>query len=98
MIQRRDFTGVVLLVAVGWLGGCGPGEVETLRAAVTRLERELEDSRQRLATSNARLTALQAETERQQTMLDALTGDLVRVKVERDQLRQELTAHKKKRR
>ncbi len=77
----------VIIVSMG-LAGCGRnGGGPDPRIA--RLERELADRAQEIAE-------LRAEVERGRAKEDTLTAELVRVKVERDKLKQEIAALKKK--
>lgn len=94
MVPRRFFLGVWALVAVA--SGCGQGEIDELRARVIGLEKELQASREQLTANNAQLSELQTKLDQQQATVESLTRDLARVKVERDKLRQELTALKRK--
>lgn len=95
MMQRQTLIGVALLVL---LSACGKQEVEELRAKVAGLERELIEARAQLQLTHQHTTDLRTTVEQQQATLDKLTADLVQVKVQRDKLRQELTALKKLRR
>ena len=95
MVPRRFFLGVWVVVVVVMASGCGQRELDELRAQVTGLEKELQASRQQLTANNAQLSELQTKLDQQQATVESLTHDLVRVKVERDKLRQELTALKR---
>lgn len=97
MMQRRTYLGVALL-AVALLAGCGRQEIEELRGKVAGLEGELAQARTQAEAGAQRLTELQAALAQQKTENEQLTAELVKVKVQRDKLKQELAALKKKRR
>lgn len=70
--------------------GCGKKEIEELKTRVTQLE-------QQVADKDKELTELRTKSADAQAQLEATTAQLVQVKTERDKLKKEVTALKKKR-
>lgn len=97
MMQRRELIGVAVL-ALLLLAGCGKQQAEDLRGKVAGLEQELAGARAELQGTSLQMTDLRTKLEQQQATIDGLTADLVKVKVQRDKLKQEVAALKKKRR
>ncbi|BAU47093.1 hypothetical protein SVA_0512 [Sulfurifustis variabilis] len=83
------------LLLITAIPGCAERE-EGLHARVARLESELAEARARLDESGAAIGELRERLERHEAALDSLTAELVTVKVERDKLRQEVTALRRK--
>jgi septal ring factor EnvC (AmiA/AmiB activator) len=84
---------VLALLLVG-PAGCGKKEIEELRARTAVMEKDLTDARARLADKDREIEELRATSE---ARIGDLTKQLNKAKVERDKLRQELNALKKKR-
>jgi chromosome segregation ATPase len=81
------------------LAGCGSSEREKLAARVDGLEQELAEAKSGLGDRDAKLNELgrQLQSAEQalkqaQANIDVLTGELVAVKAERDQLTAQLEA------
>jgi hypothetical protein len=70
--------------------GCGKKEIEELKTHVIQLEQQLTDK-------DKELTELRTKSADAQAQLEATTAQLVQVKTERDKLKKEVTALKKKR-
>lgn len=87
----------LLMLLVTLAVGCTNRE-EELRGHVAQLEGELAQARLRLEEGDAAIGELRQRNEQNQAALDALTVELVKVKVERDQLKQEVAALTRKRR
>lgn len=96
-MQRRTYIGVALLL-VALLTGCGRQEAEELRGKVAGLEGELTQARTQAEAGAQQLAELQGKLVQQKRENEQLTAELVRVKVQRDKLKQEVAALKKKRR
>lgn len=73
--------------------GCGKKEAEELKARVVALEKDLADNRARLADKEREVEELRVTGE---ARLNELTQQINKTKVERDKLKQELNALKKK--
>jgi septal ring factor EnvC (AmiA/AmiB activator) len=69
--------------------GCGRKEAEDLRYRVGQLEQQLADKDKELAQ-------LQVKVAESQSQLETVTAELVRVKVDRDKLKKEMAAYKKR--
>jgi septal ring factor EnvC (AmiA/AmiB activator) len=69
--------------------GCGKRETGELRTRVGQLE-------QQLADKDKELTEVRARAAESASALDTATAELVKVKVERDKLKKEITALKKR--
>ncbi len=85
----------LFLLLITAIAGCAERE-EGLYGRVARLESELAEARARLDESGAAIGELRERLERHEAALDSLTAELVTVKVERDKLRQEVTALRRK--
>jgi septal ring factor EnvC (AmiA/AmiB activator) len=94
----RCYFAAAFLAAVVAAGpaGCGKQEADTLKARVGQLERELAEARGMLQERDRQLAELEARAEQSQAYIEGLTAELVKVKVERDKLKQELAALNRK--
>jgi len=77
--------------------GCGRKEVDELKGKVAGLEQELAATNTKLAETTQELDEARANAEKSDTKEEALVEQLNKVRVERDKLKQELTALKKRR-
>jgi outer membrane murein-binding lipoprotein Lpp len=101
MINRvmSKFTwGTVLAatIALAGLTGCGKKEIEQLRTQTASLEAQLTDARAQLEAVRKELEDAHTKDQQDQAKEEALTNELVKVKVERDKLKQELAALRRK--
>jgi len=96
MVPRFCLGSILALLTVGALLGCGRQEVHQFRAKVTELEHELQIARGQLAENDRVIADLRAKVEQSDVSEEDLTTALVKVKVERDKLKQELTALRKR--
>jgi len=87
-VKRSALWIVTAIIVFMGLAGCGNNETDGADSRITQLERELADRVQEIAE-------LRAKVEQDRAKEDALTAELVRVKVERDKLKQEIAALKK---
>lgn len=87
-----------LLLILPVVAGCAGRGDEELSSRVARLEGELAEARARLEEHAAIIGALRQQAEQNEAALDALTAELVTVKVERDKLKQEVAALRRQRR
>jgi uncharacterized protein (DUF3084 family) len=103
MIQKKLLSKRVLgaaLTAIFLLGGpigCGKTEIEQWRSKATALETELAATKIQLEDARKELDEAHAKDQQGTAKEEALTNELVKVKVERDKLKQELAALKRKR-
>jgi chromosome segregation ATPase len=77
--------------------GCGKKEIDELKIQVASLEKELADTKAKLADADKETQEVRSKGEQGQANVEAQTAELVKVKVERDRLKQELAALKKRR-
>lgn len=96
MVQRFCLGSILALFAVGALLACGRQEAHQFRTKVSELEHELQIARDQLAENDQVIADLRAKVEQSDSNEEDLTTALVRVKVERDKLKQELTAIRKR--
>ena len=78
--------------------GCGKKEIEALNTKVTQLQKDLADTKDRLAEKGKEADELRAKAKQMQATVDAQAAELVKVKSERNKLKRDLTSMKKKRR
>jgi uncharacterized coiled-coil DUF342 family protein len=103
MTTTRRFAGPLLLwallAAVVLAGpvGCGRKEIDALKDKVAALEQELAATKTELAETTQALEEARANAEKSDTKEEALVEQLNKVRVERDKLKQELTALKRRR-
>lgn len=95
---QRGLWVIAAAVLIAGLGGCANKETEALRAKVGQIEKDLVDLRTHTEENAAALSELKSRVEQAQSSVNGLTAQLVRVKVERDKLKQEVVALRKKRR
>lgn len=87
----------ILTVALLLAGpvGCGKKELEELRVKSAQLEKDLASANARLADKDKEVEDARAASDAQ---VKSLTEQLTKTKVERDKLKQELAALKRKKR
>lgn len=90
-MKHSALSTVTAIIVFMGLAGCGNNETDGPDPRIIQLERELADRVQEISE-------LRAKVEQDRTKEDALTADLVRVKVERGKLKQEIAALRKKKR
>ena len=76
--------------------GCGKKEIEGLTAKVTQLQEDLANTKEQLAEKSKEVDELRAKTNQLQATVDAQAADIVKIKEERDTLKRDLAALKKK--
>lgn len=77
--------------------GCGKQEIDALRGKVMQLESELADTQGKLADAEQALEEARVQAEKSDTKEEALVEQLTKIRVERDTLKQEIAALKKRR-
>lgn len=88
MLRRVLMVAVVAVLAAG-VGACGSKEKEELRQKVTALEQQLTKANADLAASEGKVASLEESNKQAQ-------AEVAKCKVERDQLKAELSALKRK--
>lgn len=78
--------------------GCGKKEIEELNAKVTQMQKELATAKEQLAGKNKEASELSAKAGQMQATVDAQAAEIVNIKTERDTLKRDLAALKKKKR
>ncbi|MBI3777494.1 MAG: hypothetical protein HY274_01015 [Gammaproteobacteria bacterium] len=78
--------------------GCGKKEIEELKTRVTQLEKDLAGARQQADDKTKEADELRARVGQLQSAADARASELAKLKAERDKLKRDLAAAKKKRR
>jgi peptidoglycan hydrolase CwlO-like protein len=78
--------------------GCGKKEIEALNAKVTQLEKDLASAKESLAEKSKEADEMQAKAKQLQATVDASAAEIVKLKTERDKLKRDLAAAKKKKR
>ena len=78
--------------------GCGKKEIEALNAKVTQLEKDVASAKESLAEKSKEADEMQAKAKQLQATVDASAAEIVKLKTERDKLKRDLVAAKKKKR
>jgi peptidoglycan hydrolase CwlO-like protein len=78
--------------------GCGKKEIEALNAKVTQLEKDVASAKESLAEKSKEADEMQAKAKQLQATVDASAAEIVKLKTERDNLKRDLAAAKKKKR
>ena len=78
--------------------GCGKKEIEALNTKVTLLEKDLVSAKQQAADKTKEVDELRAKVNQMQATADAHAAEVSKIKAERDKLKRDLAAAKKKRR
>jgi septal ring factor EnvC (AmiA/AmiB activator) len=89
----------VVLAAVLAAGpvGCGKKEIEELNAKVAQLQQDLTAVTEDLAEKSKAAEEADAKAKQLQATVDAQAAELVKIQTERDRLKRDLAALKKKR-
>jgi peptidoglycan hydrolase CwlO-like protein len=89
----------VVLAAVLAAGpvGCGKNEIEELNAKVAQLQQDLTAVTENLAEKSKAAEEADAKAKQLQATVDAQAAELVKIQTERDRLKRDLAALKKKR-
>lgn len=69
--------------------GCGKKEVDELKARVTQLDKDLADTKGKLADKDKESAELKTKLEQSQATIEAQAAELVKLKGEREKLKQE---------
>jgi len=77
--------------------GCGKKEIEALNTKVTQLQKELADAKEQLAEKSKEAEEARTKATQMQATVDASAAEIVKIKAERDKLKRDLAASKKKR-
>jgi septal ring factor EnvC (AmiA/AmiB activator) len=78
--------------------GCGKREIEELNAKVTQLQADLASAKQQIADKNKEADDQRAKASQLQNTVNAQAADIVKIKAERDKLKRDVAALKKKKR
>jgi uncharacterized coiled-coil DUF342 family protein len=78
--------------------GCGKKEIEALNAKVTQLEKDVASAKESLAEKSKEADEMRAKAKQLQATVDASAAEIVKLKTERDKLKRDLAAAKKKKR
>ena len=78
--------------------GCGKKEIEELTAKVTQLNKDLAAAKEDLAEKSKEAAEAGAKAKQVQATVDAQAAEIVKVKEERNKLKLDLAALKKKKR
>jgi septal ring factor EnvC (AmiA/AmiB activator) len=97
-MKRYVLWAVLAAVLVAGPVGCGKKEIEELNAKVTQLQKDLAVANEDLAEKSKAAEAAGAKAKQLQATVDAQAADIVKIKAERDRLKRDLAALKKKRR
>lgn len=97
-MKRYVLWAVLAAVLVAGPMGCGKKEIEELNAKVAQLQKDLTAVTADLAEKTKAAEEAGAKARQLQASVDAQAAELVKVKAERDRLKRDLAALKKKRR
>jgi septal ring factor EnvC (AmiA/AmiB activator) len=97
-MKRYVLWAVLAAVLVAGPVGCGKKEIEELNAKVAQLQQDLTAATEELAEKSKEAEEAGAKAKQLQATVDAQAAELVKVKAERDRLKRDLAALKKKRR
>jgi len=97
-MKRTVLWAVLALFLAGGLMGCGKSEIEQLNAKLTQSNKDLAAAKEELAEKSKLAEEAGAKSGQLQATVDAQAAEIVKIKTERDKLKQELTALKKKKR
>ena len=97
-MKRYVLWAVLAAVLAAGPVGCGKKEIEELNAKVAQLQKDLTSATEDLAEKSKEAEEAGAKAKQLQATVDAKAAELVKVKAERDRLKRDLAALKKKRR
>lgn len=78
--------------------GCGKREIEELNTKVAQLQKDLASANEQIADKSKEADDLHAKANQMQATVDAQATDIVKIKAERDKLKRDVAALKKKKR
>jgi septal ring factor EnvC (AmiA/AmiB activator) len=97
-MKRYVLWAVLAAVLVAGPVGCGKKEIEELNAKVAQLQKDLTAVTEDLAEKTKETEEAGGKAKQLQATVDAQAAELVKVKAERDRLKRDLAALKKKKR
>lgn len=97
-MKRYVLWAVLAAVLAAGPVGCGKKEIEELNAKVVQLQKDLTVVTEDLAEKSKEAEEAGAKAKQLQATVDAQAAELVKIKAERDRLKRDLAALKKKRR
>jgi septal ring factor EnvC (AmiA/AmiB activator) len=96
-MKRYVLWAVLAAVLVAGPVGCGKKEIEELNAKVAQLQQDLAAVTEDLAEKSKAAEEADAKAKQLQATVDAQAAELVKIQTERDRLKRDLAALKKKR-
>lgn len=97
-MKRYVLWAVLAAVLAAGPVGCGKKEIEELNAKVTQMQKDLAVAKEDLAEKSKEAEEAGAKAKQMQATVDAQAADIVKIKAERDKLKRDLAALKKKKR
>ncbi|MHB1143004.1 MAG: hypothetical protein ACYC1T_14760 [Sulfuricaulis sp.] len=97
-MKRYVLWAVLAAVLVAGPVGCGKKEIEELNAKVVQLQKDLAAATEDLAEKSKEAEEAGAKARQLQATVDAQAAELVKIRTERDRLKRDLAALKKKKR
>ena len=97
-MKRYVLWAVLAAVLAAGPVGCGKKEIEELNAKLVQLQKDLTVVTEDLAEKSKEAEEAGAKAKQLQATVDAQAAELVKVKAERDRLKRDLSALKKKKR
>ena len=97
-MKRYVLWAVLAAVLVAGPVGCGKKEIEELNAKVAQLQKDLTVAKEDLAEKSKEAEEAGAKAKQLQATVDAQAANIVKLKAERDKLKRDLAALKKKKR
>lgn len=97
-MKRYVLWAVLAAVLAAGPVGCGKKEIEELNAKVAQLQQDLTAVTEDLAEKSKAAEEADAKAKQLQATVDAQAAELVKIRTERDRLKRDLAALKKKRR
>lgn len=97
-MKRYVLWGILAAVVLAGPVGCGKKEIEELNAKVVQLQKELTVATENLAEKTREADEAGAKAKQLQATVDAQAADIGKLKAERDKLKRDLAALKKKKR
>ena len=97
-MKRYMLWAILAAVVLAGPVGCGKKEIEALNTKVTQLQKELADTKEQMAEKSKDAEEARAKATQMQATVDAQAGEIVKIKAERDKLKRDLAAAKKKKR
>jgi len=97
-MKRYVLWAVLAAVLVAGPVGCGKKEIEELNTKVVQLQKDLAAVTEELAEKSKEAEEAGAKAKQLQATVDAQAAELVKIRTERDRLKRDLAALKKKKR